>query len=1561
MRSCYLTRMNPCLRVEPLEERRLLTAVEWRVEDGGNGHFYELVSEQATWIEARAMAVAAGGHLATITSEEENRFVFELMNQDPNWRLDGARRPFLGGMQATAASGDYSINVSEQPKWRWVTDEPWSFAEWSQGEPNNFLWEPVIHYGFTSWTFQWNNISALNKGTGYVIEYDEFFDSELASEHASLTLNDASPLATDLGVVGYIDLLSVPIRNGFDRDYFTFTAAISGGLQVDIESSSNQWDLEYYAFPAGEEPTWSSHGARLTTLQVEEGRRYQLRIAPAEDSYPLYVDSFNYRLRLQVTPEEIYEPNDDADSAPLIENPLIDPMSGFYLDSQDSVDYFRFNAFHAEAWRIAVVSELADQLNLRVLGLDGQPLSIGATSAGELVAIQEGPVTGDEFIVEVSSDSATPVTYDLSVGPIVAISPSVHFDEAPILGAMTADGGAFAFLQPDRDKPNLLPHGFFGVEATESGLYVMTTGDRVVTSLADLGEQSDFHYRKFTAFEATPGRPTYFAYRMVSDGLPLLGNPQMETVAVYRAVADPLSNQEFAIGQESMYFAMPGVSTANTLAKVLFEANHAVGREVVLERISGGSVSTTEIGANGFSELLLLDGNTSPTGLLRVTRRGSDVDETPLPFTITISANTAGDDQFEPNELKQDAFDLGEIGAARSSLTIVAAIADEEDDDWFTLEVTADGYLEITRPDYLGVGVSGFQTESIRPFREGMDPNRVVTAQRVKAGDVLSILAGSHGSLHSYEIKIEWRPLGQLLEPNDQFISRQSNGLTLDRRLMRNWSSNYEWAQVRFTIDQPNDVDHWLINGSDVAFQVFAEFDRDEVDLVMQVVDESGTVLAESQAVDAGATLAAWLPAGVQAHNLRISSRSGTGEYRLVDIQLVSEMQYFDFDRAEERGISAGFLVQKPATVANIPQFVAFRAASSGDARFFAGSGDDEGEMQIAVYDEDRRQIAGAVGPASGVAVVASIEQGARYYAAATPTRGSRSPVNFQMDGSDGVEEVEPNDTEDDAIQIDLVDSIVLQGVADAFTDFWRLVAKREGKLSTPFDRSPVVHVNGKESSSGAWIDVGDEIVVQVEPRSGAPVAYSYEIQIVDRHPEEARDSLADATPFVGHEPRVFLDGVEDVDLFQYYPAYDGRSQVNLKPVTDELDRYRLEVLNAVGEVIVEARPQGGMLVAAHHVNAGEEKYFVRVSAIDQAPTFWYSLSASQFFEDDFEPDESPGKAVWLTPDNEFGVSHRSFYGGDDEDWFVFAPLLSGTANVRFDSQFRSREIEVEVLGQDGPVLATLEGVTLEEASFFIPVEAGEAYFVRATSTWLPEYSVHVSTPRLEGDVNRDCMVDLSDFAALKTEFGEAVVPGRSADLNGDAVVDLKDFNLLKANFGADASCPAQAIRPTTFQAEDAKERVSSSTYAWSIVDAVSSGVGAFTGASGPDREYLQALNLSGGIGGANLTPGLPVARFEFSVAAAGEYSLEVRAAGLSGTTDSMWVRIVDAELADAQGRSVVNDSLLVGVGSTGRFSFIDAGIWTLAPGVYTIEVAMRESGAALDALVVTPLKGKNV
>ena len=120
-------------------------AVQWRVEDGGNGHWYQCVRVLSgiDWDSARAACQSAGGHLATIQSSGENSFVFALIGPASTWPMRFG--PWLGGLATPSG-------------WAWVTGEPWTWTNWMPGEPNNVCpyGEDRVH--FIQWIDQWNDL-----------------------------------------------------------------------------------------------------------------------------------------------------------------------------------------------------------------------------------------------------------------------------------------------------------------------------------------------------------------------------------------------------------------------------------------------------------------------------------------------------------------------------------------------------------------------------------------------------------------------------------------------------------------------------------------------------------------------------------------------------------------------------------------------------------------------------------------------------------------------------------------------------------------------------------------------------------------------------------------------------------------------------------------------------------------------------------------------------------------------------------------------------------------------------------------------------------------------------------------------------------------------------------------------------------------------------------------------------------------------------------------------------------------------------------------------------------
>lgn len=121
-------------------------------EATANGHKYVYYADKTTWYAANAFCEAQGGHLITITSQEENDLLTFLCGEDDIW---------LG-----------ATDVKTEGQWEWITGEPFEYANWNSGEPNNAAVniEYSEHYLMT-YEIGWNDIHGCAE-YGFVMEIE---------------------------------------------------------------------------------------------------------------------------------------------------------------------------------------------------------------------------------------------------------------------------------------------------------------------------------------------------------------------------------------------------------------------------------------------------------------------------------------------------------------------------------------------------------------------------------------------------------------------------------------------------------------------------------------------------------------------------------------------------------------------------------------------------------------------------------------------------------------------------------------------------------------------------------------------------------------------------------------------------------------------------------------------------------------------------------------------------------------------------------------------------------------------------------------------------------------------------------------------------------------------------------------------------------------------------------------------------------------------------------------------------------------------------------------------
>jgi len=158
------------------EEQRQAAAQDLNRSNVFNGHRYELVEEMLTWKEANLEAQKRGGHLAVITSAEEQEFILELI-------AGGSKNVYWLGGQRTGN------------RWNWVTGEAFDYKNWTPQQPDN--WQGgqnkmvimrVVNPGLPEAQIgQWDDMNENNRrlnqvtpagyqyenSKGFIIEYQE--------------------------------------------------------------------------------------------------------------------------------------------------------------------------------------------------------------------------------------------------------------------------------------------------------------------------------------------------------------------------------------------------------------------------------------------------------------------------------------------------------------------------------------------------------------------------------------------------------------------------------------------------------------------------------------------------------------------------------------------------------------------------------------------------------------------------------------------------------------------------------------------------------------------------------------------------------------------------------------------------------------------------------------------------------------------------------------------------------------------------------------------------------------------------------------------------------------------------------------------------------------------------------------------------------------------------------------------------------------------------------------------------------------------------------------------
>ncbi len=152
------------------------------------GHTYFVSEARANPEDAHAAAIALGGHLVTISSEDENDFVSAMRPGEPMWI----------GFTDRSVEGTF----------RWITNEPVNYTNWANAEPNDCCsgtnheedWAVINWLGSKQW-----NDWFYNQPAYYVVEFEggtiptTFVSGQLSGSFFPIGTTTIKYSATDAG------------------------------------------------------------------------------------------------------------------------------------------------------------------------------------------------------------------------------------------------------------------------------------------------------------------------------------------------------------------------------------------------------------------------------------------------------------------------------------------------------------------------------------------------------------------------------------------------------------------------------------------------------------------------------------------------------------------------------------------------------------------------------------------------------------------------------------------------------------------------------------------------------------------------------------------------------------------------------------------------------------------------------------------------------------------------------------------------------------------------------------------------------------------------------------------------------------------------------------------------------------------------------------------------------------------------------------------------------------------------------------------------------------------
>jgi|GEM_PF-1008709 len=191
-----------------------------------NGHAYKIFDTSMTWYDAKSYCESLGGHLVTITSQEEQDFIVNLISSygHKNYYWLGA------------------TDELEEGNWLWITGEPWVYTAWCPGQPDNFpQMEDTENYLSISRKYDllWNDlpvngasqdVSEIPTESGFICEWDTDKNTQSSLKTSTDDTTNGNYISNEQWDLSISGNNSVTIYKLTDTTYRTETSDIGATI-----------------------------------------------------------------------------------------------------------------------------------------------------------------------------------------------------------------------------------------------------------------------------------------------------------------------------------------------------------------------------------------------------------------------------------------------------------------------------------------------------------------------------------------------------------------------------------------------------------------------------------------------------------------------------------------------------------------------------------------------------------------------------------------------------------------------------------------------------------------------------------------------------------------------------------------------------------------------------------------------------------------------------------------------------------------------------------------------------------------------------------------------------------------------------------------------------------------------------------------------------------------------------------------------------------------------------------------------------------------------------------